>query len=155
MNCFALIAILITTPLIQAEPEAPTCKAALTGLAIAAQTAEVAAEAADRAITEVDGFDAKLESCQKEHAGKPSACAKFTDKLKQAEKALDAAEEELTLALEDVDDAYDQFDDSCSWEEGETSVRVRSLITRGHASRGAERRAVRSHAARSSSVHAR
>ena len=125
MNCIAMIAILFAAPLVEAESEARSCKAALTELAIAAQAAEIAAEAADRAVTELDALAAKLDSCRKQRNGNGPACTKIADQSKEAALALDLAEEELTLALEEVDAAYDDFDVACSWDDDAGIVLVR------------------------------
>lgn len=125
MNCIAMIAILVAAPLVQAAPETRSCKAALTELAIAAQAAEIAAEAADRAATELDALAAKLEACRKQRNGNAPACTRIADQSKEAALALDLAEEELTLALEEVDAAYDGFDVACSWDDDAGIVLVR------------------------------
>lgn len=141
MNCFAMIAILIATPLVPAQAAELTCRASLAELAVAAQAAEIAAEAADRSLAEVDGLAAKLDSCRKERSGK-NGCAKLADQLKEAEAALDLVEEELSIALEQVDAAYDDFDIACSWEEGEANVLVRASRARARALRSPARHAV-------------
>lgn len=142
MNCFAMIAILLASPLVQAEPGEMSCKAALAELATAAQAAEIAAEAADRTLAEVDALGSQLESCRKERNAR-GGCTKIAEKLKEAEQALDLVEEELTLSLEEVDAAYDDFDIACSWEEGEANVLVRSSRARERASRSASHHVVR------------
>lgn len=142
MHRFAIIALLLAAPLVQAETPERSCKAALAELALAAQAAEIAVDAADRILTEVDDLSVKLESCRKERGGK-GGCTKIEAALEEAEQALDLAEEELTLSLEEVDAAYDDFDVACSWEEGEANVLVRSSRTKARASRPTPRRIAR------------
>lgn len=142
MNRFAMLALLLAAPLVRAETPERTCKAALAELAVAAQAAEIAVEAADRTLAEVDALGAKLESCKKERSAK-SGCTKIAESLEEAEKALDLAEQELTLSLEEVDAAYDDFDVACSWEEGEANVLVRSSKARARASEPAQRHTAR------------
>ena len=145
MNCFAMIALLLAAPLVQAETPERSCKAALAELAVSAQAAEIAVEAADRTFAEVDALGAKLENCRKERSGK-GGCTKIAESLEEAEQALDLAEEALTLSLEEVDAAYDDFDVACSWEEGEANVLVRSSKARARASQSTPRHAARADA---------
>lgn len=137
-----MIVLLLAAPLVQAEPTEMSCKTALAELATAAQAAEIAAEAADRTLTEVDALASKLESCRKERSAR-GGCTKVAEELKEAEQALQLVEEELTLSLEEVDAAYDDFDVACSWEEGETNVLVRSSRARERASRSPRHHVVR------------
>lgn len=145
MNRFAMIALLLAAPLVQAETPERSCKAALAELALSAQAAEIAVEAADRTLAEVDALGAKLEICKKERGGKGD-CAALAKSLEEAEQALDLAEEELTISLEQVDAAYDDFDVACSWEEGEANVLVRSSKARARASQPSPRHLARAEA---------
>jgi len=125
MNALALIAILLATPLVQSgATEGAGCRAALNELAITAHTAMLATDAADAVGVKVDDLQSKLDGCRKEK-GK-SGCAKLEEKLKAAELELDSAEDQLTVALEGVDAAYDEFDVSCSWDDPDTNVQVRN-----------------------------
>ncbi|MFA6958033.1 MAG: hypothetical protein WC538_19370 [Thermoanaerobaculia bacterium] len=135
MNALAMIAILLATPLVQANAgEGPGCKAALNELAIAAHTAILATDAADALVVKVDALQEKVGSCHKEKGKGGTACGKLEEKLKAAELELDDAEDQLTAALEGVDAAYDEFDVSCSWDDPDTNVQVRNSPVRagGH-----------------------
>lgn len=148
MTSFAMIAILLSASLAQADAGGSHCKSALTRLAAAAHTAAVATDSADREVAKVDQLDAKLEGCRKSRGTKASGCAKLEQQLKEAEITLDLAEEELTLALEAVDDSYDEFDVACSWDDPDANVQVRLATPDRHDPDGAKRTATPdSHAA--------
>jgi septal ring factor EnvC (AmiA/AmiB activator) len=139
MNALALVAILFATPLVQSDAtEATGCKAALNELAIAARTAVLATDAADALGVKVDDLQSKLDACHKEKGKNGSGCAKLQEKLKAAELELDSAEDQLSVALEGVDAAYDEFDVSCSWDDPDTNVQVRDVRPAGDAARPAE-----------------
>jgi len=138
MNALALIAILFATPLVQSSAAwGRPGRAGLNGLAMAAQPGGTATDAAALLVAKVDELQAKLGACHKEKGKGGSACGKLEEKLKAAELELDAAEDQLTLALEGVDAAYDEFDVSCSWDDSDTNVQVRHVRPDGDAARPA------------------
>ena len=142
MSSLALVAFLLATPLVQGDAEAHDCKASLNVLAAAAHAALLATETADNLATKVDELQAKLDACTKEKGKGASACAKIAEKLESVEAEHDAAEDELTVALEDVDAAYDDFDVACSWDDADSSVQVRSTAPRHGAGTTVARAAV-------------
>jgi hypothetical protein len=110
----------------------------------------LATDTADMLVVKLDELESKLDACRKGGGKNASGCRKLEESVKSVEAELDAAEDQLTFALESVDAAYDEFDVACSWDDPDTHVQVRHATPQRQARKPAAR-TVSSSAARSAS----
>ncbi len=132
----ALIASLAASPVI-AQDAPDTCTLSLQALAKAAQTAHVAAALAAKAAAQLDETQAIFDQCRlrphdKKHA---TGCQNIATRLKDAERASEAAEDELDATLDEVDAAYDDMANECEGGFDEETGPVFTSLHRDHHAR--------------------